>query len=346
MPNRKTSVSVETILVIAGLLFIFFSMLLGFVYASWISHVANADIKQSWLDMLVAVSQPDINLIEEKFLQIQEMSSKRGRIMSAHSHLGACGLAALLLAIVQPLSSLKPEIKKFTLWIYLLGAILQFIGILSSHFYNPGYIYLSEVGALMLAIGVGGTLYGIVVNKKINQEGDFKNCVLNALHSRNCRMLVIAGTGLILLCMLLGMYLAWLLVSDYEDRVSGQVENSVVRILNGDLEGAQKAVLEYNSLQGKMAINAASHSHGIMMSMLMLLLALLRSKLNMAESKFRIWCFAFIGLSYVFPLWVFLAINFNFFFAKFANYTGLSLSILLLIVICSTLKPMKLSSEA
>ena len=53
-----------------------------------------------------------------------DLTEKRGRTMNAHSHLGAFGLLALVLAFIQPALSLTDQRKRQFAVMFLLGALI------------------------------------------------------------------------------------------------------------------------------------------------------------------------------------------------------------------------------
>ena len=134
MKNNSQTLDAEKILLLSGLLCILLTMALGFVYASYVSHVANGGIKQAWAEIIKLVALADVEAVKHQFTIIQDLTDRRGRIMGGHSHLGACGILALILSILQPYSSLGDKLKKAFAFSILLGALMQFAGILSSYF--------------------------------------------------------------------------------------------------------------------------------------------------------------------------------------------------------------------
>lgn len=308
-------------------------MAVGFVYASYIAHVANAGIKTAWAEVMLAVSAQDVAMVEQQFNIIAELTEKRGRIMNSHSHLGACGLLLLLLAILQPLLNINQQSRLLLAYTLTVGALLQFFGVLGSYYFQRELLILSDIGSLLLLIGVVATLYGFSIKPGGNSAIGLQEFINSRLDSI-CSLLLLRGAiSLILICILLGIYLAWLIVSGTEAASLQAVSQSAMHLLQHDVAAAQASIAEFKTLQTKMAINAAAHSHGLEMAILMLLLALLHQSFNIRETLLKKWCIVFIALSYVFPLWIYLAINVHFSFAKFANYTGATLGVLLIILL-------------
>jgi hypothetical protein len=124
-----------------------------------------------------------------------------------------------------------------------------------------------------------------------------------------------------------------LIVSGEETQSLAAVALSVEHLMEKDVSAAQSAIATFKFTQAKSGINAAAHSHGPVLALFMLLLALLRPRINLGEKFFKGFCIAFAVLSFALPLWIFLAINVWFNFRFFANYTGILLACLTMVVI-------------
>jgi hypothetical protein len=338
MKNNSQTLDAEKILLLSGLLCILLTMALGFIYASYVSHIANGGIKQAWAEIIRLVAIADVEAVKHQFSIIQDLTDRRGRIMGGHSHLGACGVLALILSVLQPYSSIGDRLKKACAFSILSGALLLFAGIISSYFLSNEYIYLSDIGGLLLAIGVAGTFIGLVRGGANATPIDFTGTIQDRLSSPSSRLLLKAGVLLLVICISLGIYLAWLMFSGDEANSLNAISQSVQLLMQQDVESAQAAITKFKSLQTKMALNAASHSHGLEMGLIMLLLALVSKWINLDEKMLKLWSMALVLFSYLLPTWIFLAINVSLGFAKLANYTGVCLGALILIAMISVLR--------
>ncbi len=330
MSQSPSTLSAERILLLSGLLCVFLAMVLGVLFAFVVSHVANAGIKDAWLAILSAVSAGDVASVRLNFDKIAELATMRGRIMNSHSHLGASGLLALLLAVLLPLCTLEALTKRLLAWAVLLGVVLQFGGVLGAWYFNFSMIYIADIGAVILFIGVGLLLSRLLTQQ---QAPGLLAHVRERASTRSGRLLFKSGMSLLLLCMLLGMYLAWLIVSGGEQQSLAAVAQSVENLMQQDVEGANAAIATFKFTQAKSAINAAAHSHGLVMALFMMLLALLRPMINLSERTFHTCSLLYVILSFAFPLWIFLAINVWFNFRFFANYSGVLLAVLTAVII-------------
>ncbi len=342
--KTASSFGAERILVLSGVSYIFLAMVLGVLFAFVVSHVANSGMKDAWTGIMSAVSLGDSAAVREHFADIADLSAMRGRIMNSHSHLGASGLLALLLAVLLPLTSLSANAKGLLAWSVVSGVILQFAGVLCAYYFDFRAIYMADLGATILFIGVAVVLVGVL--KRDESATDLAAFIQSRLRSASSRLLMKAGVVLILLCMLLGMYLAWLIVTGEERQSLNAVALSVEHLMEKDVGAAQSAIATFKFTQAKSGINAAAHSHGPVLALFMLLLALLRPMINLGEKFFRFFCMAFATLSFALPLWIFLAINFWFNFRFFANYTGVLLACLTMVIIYGAARSKVESADA
>lgn len=344
--NNPSFYQSERTLILAGVLCVFAAMVLGFIYAAYISHVANAGIKEAWSGVMLAVSQADVELVKQHFAVIAELTEKRGRIMNSHSHLGGSGLLILAVAMLQPLSSLGVSAKRWVCCSLALGAGFQFVGVLLSYYSGISYIYLSDIGGILLLLGVILTLYGLLKDQDKKLSGpSIKEFIASRVQFSSSRYLIKAAVLLIFVLMMLGLYLAWRIVSGDEAGSLEAVRSSVEMLIQHDVSAAQAAIANFKMLQTKMAINAAAHSHGLELAILMILLAFLRVEIGFREKILKVWCVAFSAASYALPLCIFLAINYSFSFAKLANTSGVVLAVLLLILFFGFTKKQPLEEQ-
>ena len=191
----------------------------------------------------------------------------------------------MILTLLLPLTGLSGTTRLGLAWFVLTGVILQFSGVLAAWYFNFDAIYIADLGAAVLIAGVAMVLYGLL--KPGNRASDLGSYIASRFSTRSSRLLMKAGLLLLLICMLLGMYLAWLIVSGAEANSLAAVSLSVEHLMQEDIEKAKAAISTFKFTQAKSAINAASHSHGLVMGIFMLLLAMLHPMIKLKENVFR-----------------------------------------------------------
>lgn len=307
-------------LAFAGLLFLALAMLLGEIYAIYISHVANGIIRQSWTTVMQATAQVDISLVNEQFAIINDLTAKRGRVMSTHSHIGAFGLLAMLLAIIQPAISFAARHKRYLAWLFICGAVLQFSGLYLAYYLGEWILYLSDIGGLIVTIVIAANLYGLL--HATTEEFSLAEIIEYQIHFQPAPYLLKAGILLMLLGMIFGIYHAWQLVSTEEKAVFSAMDNTIENIIAGDIESAKAYIADFKKQQSKNAITTAAHSHAIEFGMLMILLAFIQG-LVMLQQKWREhWAKLLITGAFLLPVCVFLATKYGLPAAAMADLSG------------------------
>lgn len=309
------------ILALGGIVLIVVGMLVGEIYAIYISHVANGVIRQNWAALPEAVSLGDTELVRTHFAVIEDLAEKRGRTMNAHSHIGAFGLLAIALAFFQSLLSLTDRRKRQLAWLFLSGVVLQIGGVYLSYYVDAWILYLSDLGALMLIVVVGWTVAGLPANRPSVPTG-LSELVRGQLQPEASRFLLRAGLLLILLGMAFGLFYAWQLVSDDQPALHASINAAIDRARQHDVDAAKDLIAQFKGLQSKIAITAAAHSHAIEFGLLMVLLAFVQRFVLFGERWRLRWAWVLTTGAYLLPVCVYLATLYGLRAAAFADISG------------------------
>jgi hypothetical protein len=305
---------------IGGVILVALGMLVGELYAIYISHIANGIIGVNWVGVIEAVGLGDLVKLREHFAVIEDLATKRGRTMHGHSHLGAYGLLALVLALVQPYVKLKPRLRLQIALFYLLGSILQVLGVYVSYYAGDVFLYLSYLGALLLIGAIIGTLWGIGVSKQMERLSG--SDLVNQFKEPATRYLIKSGVLLILLGMTFGLFYAWQLVSMDEPAMYTAVEGAVSDAAGGDIAQATEKIAHFKRMQSKIAITIAAHSHAIEFGFLMLLLAFVQRFVMLSERWRLRWAQTFSVGAFALPVCVFFATMYGLRAAAFSDLFG------------------------
>ena len=309
------------ILALGGIVLIVVGMLVGEIYAIYISHVANGVIRQHWAALPEAVSLGDTELVRTHFAVIADLTEKRGRLMNIHSHIGAFGLLAIALAFLQSSVSLTDRRKRILAWLFLSGAVLQIGGVYLSYYVGAWVLYLSDLGALMVVVTVGWTVAGLVSNRPAKSTG-ISELVRRQLQPEASRFLLRAGLLLILLGMIFGLYYAWQLVGDDRPALHAAINAAIDRAGQHDVDAARDLIARFKGLQSKIAITAAAHSHAIEFGLLMVLLAFVQRFVLFGECWRLRWARVLTAGAYLLPVCVYLATLYGLRAAAFADISG------------------------
>lgn len=308
-------------LALGGLTLVVLAMLLGEIYAIYISHVANGEIKHAWAAVTAAAANGDPASVGSQFEVIHDLSEKRGRIMNTHSHTGAFGLLALALVVVQPLLGLSATGKRRLAALLLGGAALHLLSVYLSYYLGAWVLIFSDLGLVMAIGATGGTLYALVRHRR-EDAPSLRELVNAQLDNRHSRFLLKAGTLLILLGMLLGFYYAWVLVTRDEIQAAQALDSAASGAAAQNFETAHVAIADFKRLQSKIAITAASHSHAIEGGMLAVLLAFVQGFVLLNARWHARWVALLTLGAYAMPVCIYLATLYGLRAAAFADLSG------------------------
>ncbi|MEJ8569681.1 hypothetical protein [Elongatibacter sediminis] len=307
------------LLALGGVGLVALGMLVGEIYAIYISHVANGIIGQNWLGVVEAVNT-DPAQMSQHFAVIEDLAEKRGRTMHAHSHLAAFGLLALVLALLQPKLA-QESAARFRIGLaYLTGAGLQVAGTYVSYYAGPAFLYVADLGGLLAIGAVAATLWGL--SGWFASREPAAEFLAEQLSSPASRFLVKGGLLLVLLGMVFGLYYAWELVSADEPGVYAAVQGAATATASGDVGLAGEQIQMFKRMQSKIAITAAAHSHAVEFGFLMLLLAFVQRFVMLSDPWRLRWARGFAIGAFALPVCVFLATKYGLRAAAFSDLFG------------------------
>src|SRR6266851_1164229 len=164
--GREQRSPATRILVFGGISLILAGMLLGEVFAIFISHVASAQIRREWIgSMIPAIEQRDLAAVGTGYSRIEDLLERRGRIMDTHSHMIAYGFLALALALLQPVNRFSERIRRALALCIVAGGLMQsvfvFASYWASHQARGWALLVSAAGGVLVLVGVLGTLAGL-----------------------------------------------------------------------------------------------------------------------------------------------------------------------------------------
>ena len=319
-PIIGESRSAARILIFGGILLVIAGMVLGEVFAIFISHLASAEIRRDWIGIVSATTHPDPAEAGAHFDRIQRLLERRGRIMDAHSHMIAYGFLALVLAVVQPVSTLSEKIRRRLAVSIVAGGSAQSVFVFIGYYTASWVLVLSDIGGVVLLIGIVGNiagLFGAIAHSSIVAGS------VNLDPSGSSRILLLSGGFLILLGMAFGLCYAWIFVTQHEPQQMSLLDQALTSATSGDTESGISSVIAYRGLQSRMAIITAAHSHVIEMGMLAMLLGLLQEFVFLSPAWKRRWAIVFCVGSAAMPVCTYIASRAGLTAAGFADFFGL-----------------------
>lgn len=306
---------------IGGMLLVALGIVVGEIYAIYISHILNGIIGTNWIGVIEAAGRGDLERLGEHFAVIEDLTARRGRTMHSHSHLGAYGLLALVLALIQPHVDLRTRSRLYLAGAYLGGAALQVLGNYVSYYAGDVFFLLSDAGSLLLIVALAATLWGLR-NTMRDSSRDAAYALIGHLRPPASRYLAKSGLVLIVLGMAFGLYYAWQLVNVDEPAVYAALEGATTRLAEADVAGATEEIRQFKRMQSKIAITAAAHSHAIEFGFLMLLLAFVQRFVMLSEPWRLRWARTVSVGAFALPVCVYLATMYGLRAAAFADLFG------------------------
>src|SRR5258708_22348891 len=298
-PGRDRHSPATRILVFGGISLILAGMLLGEVFAIFISHVASAQIRREWTEsMIPAIAQGDLATVSAGYSRIEALLERRGRIMDSHSHMIAFGFLALALALLQTLNKYSERIRCALALCIVVGGLAQSVFVFVSYWATQRArdwaLLSSAAGGALVLFGVLATLAGL---RGTPLRSDFAAETSRLLSSASSQILLKTGVFLILTGMVFGFYYAWVFVTQHEPQQIALLDGALASALSHDPSGATTSITAYRALQSRIAIVTAAHSHIIEMGIMAVLLAFLQNffflndplKRKLAALFFRRW---------------------------------------------------------
>lgn len=308
------------ILVFGGIVLVVTGMMVGEIYAIFISHVANAEIRQSWMTVVEEVAARNPQSVERQFDIIARQLAKRGRVMNTHSHMIAYGYLALVLAPLQPLLTWGGGAKRLLAVLLIAGGLLQTVMTFTAFYAGAWAHSIADAGAVVLTGCVALVLFGLLRGR--SELPKFNSLMQQLLQSAPSRFLLRWGVLLVLLGMLFGLYYSWIYVFYDEVTQMKTVEAALNASAAGEVETAQQAVGEFRGVLSKTAITVAAHSHAIEFGMLAILVAFIQNFVFLAEKWKLRWCRVFMIGGFLLPFFVFNATIYGLVSAGFADLSG------------------------
>jgi len=308
------------VLAFGGIVFIVLGLVMGEIYAIFIAHVANGEIIRTWKELISALASGDGLKMTTAFPVIEELTAKRGRVMSTHSHLGGFGFFALMLAYIQPWLKLDDRTKLLNAIIFLAGAAIYVLGIFVSQYLGSWVLYIADFGALCVIVICIRTLINFRVSG--DESTSPRTLLKDALRPTASRYLVKAGFLLILVGMSFGLYYAWVLVFQDEPALYRAIGEATAFAANANAAEAADHIVQFKRMQSKIGITAAAHSHAVEFGFLMLMLAFLQRFILLTDAWRLRWARVLSIGAFALPVCVLLATKYGLRAAAFSDLFG------------------------
>jgi hypothetical protein len=334
------NLSAARLLVFGGISLILAGMMLGEIFAIFVSHVGSAQIRwELSANVIPAIASHDLDKVDEGYRRIENLMERRGRIMDAHSHMIAYGFLALVLALFQAASQSDEPMKRIWALCIVGGGLVQSLSVFVSYWITSPFRSWS-----LAASAAGGTLvlFGVLGNYAALRGGsawpDFAGLTAQRLASASSGILLKAGAFLILAGMVFGFYYAWVYVTQHEPGQMLLLQRAFESAGTRDIGTASASALAYRGLQSRIAIVTAAHSHVIEMGIMAILLAFVQDFVFLGERWKRRWAILFVIGAAIMPVCTYLASMYGLLFAGFADTFGLMSVVALFAMLCGIVR--------
>jgi hypothetical protein len=339
-PSRDRHSRASRLLVFGGIALVLGGMLLGEVFAIFISHVASAQIRREWTgNMIPAIERRDLAAVSAGYSRIENLLERRGRIMDAHSHMIAYGFLALLLALLQPLNKHSERTRRALALCIVAGGVTQSVFVFVSYWATEQardwVLLFSAAGGALVLFGVVGSVAGL---RGTPLSSDFAAETSRLLSSASSQILLKTGVFLILVGMVFGFYYAWVFVTQHEPRQIALLHSSLISARGQDPSSATNSITAYRALQSRIAIVTAAHSHIIEMGIMAVLLAFVQGFVFLSERWKRNWAVLFCIGGAVMPICTYCASIFGLVPAGFADAFGMMSVMALFAMLCGLVR--------
>ena len=337
--NEQRSPATQ-LLVFGGIALILAGMLLGEVFAIFVSHAASAQIRREWIgSMIPAIEHRDLAALGAGYGRIEELLERRGRIMDSHSHLVAYGFLALALARLQPLTQYSERVRRALGWCIVAGGVTQSVSVLVSYWttrlVRDVILMASVAGGMLVLLGVLGTIAGL---RGTSSSSNYTAETSRLLSSASSQILLRTGALLILAGMVFGFYYAWVFVTRHEPQQIGLLHSALQAAVSQNARTATSSIAAYRSLQSRIAIVTAAHSHVIEMGTMAVLLAFVQNFVLLSDRWKRRWAMLFSIGGAVMPICTYSASIFGLVPAGFADAFGILSVIALFAMLCGLVR--------
>ncbi len=335
-----SNLSAARLLVFGGISLILAGMLLGEIFAIFVSHVGSAQIRREiTTNVMPAIASNDLSQVDEGYRRIENLMERRGRIMDAHSHMIAYGFLALVLALFQAVSHAGESMRRTWALCIVGGGLVQSLSVFISYwittFLRGWILALSAAGGVLVLLGVLGSYAGL---RGGSAWPDFAAHTARRLASASSRILLKTGAFLILAGMLFGFYYAWVYVTQHEPGQVVLLRRALDAAATRDTSTATASALAYRSLQSRIAVVTAAHSHVIEMGIMAILLAFVQDFVFLSARWKRLWAILFSIGGGIMPICTYLASMYGLLFAGFADTFGMMSVVALFAMLCGIVR--------
>lgn len=319
----------QRLLLAGGVSLVLVGLLSGGIFALFVSHVVNAELRSVWAALIESVARGDTSAIHPAVDRLRELAVDRGRAMSMHSHIASYGLLTAMIGLARH-SLLGNSNQNFIASLLVLtGGALQGASMYAQSWRMAQAFTASDLGAVLLFIGISLTVFRLLRSDAAAAQtapSVAGNFIVD-------NVLLRAGASLVCIGLVLGLYVAWRHIYFEQPALSAAFAEMLRALDMGDVRTASARFGDYKTIQTRIDITAASHSHAVFFGFVLLVTAFTIRSLRLPRPVLNAARVLVLGGAFLLPVCVFLAPRISMRFALGANIGGALVVLALAIVL-------------
>lgn len=334
------------LLLAGGVALILAGLLSGAAFALFVSHVLNAELRSVWASLIETVARGGTHEITPAVERLREIAIARGRAMSFHSHIGSYGLLAAMIALAQRSVLGNARQGLIAPALILSGGVLQAAGMYAQAWRAAYAVSISDLGTALLGAGIALTLFRLLRSSADATQASPERANTFSVD----QVLLRAGAALVCMGLLLGMYVAWRHIYFEQPALASSFAEMLRALEVGDVRTASAEFIRYKTIQARIDITAASHSHAVFFGFVLLVIAFTLRSLTLWRGFTQATRVLALAGAFLLPICVFLAPRISMRFAVGANIGGAlvvsALTIVLIGLLIRKQRPRELDGTA
>lgn len=301
----------DRLMIAGGLALVLAGLASGEIFALLLSHVLNADLKATWLEIIGALPEMTAPEIHAGFDRLTAIASERAHAMTLHSHIGAYGVLAAALGILRSRLKLSDRFSGIEITLFFAGALLQSAAPFLAGFLATDSIVVIALGAALLCLSLA-----IILGKFMTRPR--REDPAPAPHLQSLQF----GAALVSCGLIFGLFIAWRHVMFEEPALARTLDELFQSLIRRSPDETALLLGDYRAGQSRIAITAAAHSHAVNFGFLLIIAAFLHPHLALSG---RAWNWAWLlmaGGGFMLPVFVYLAPRLGYSFALLADAAG------------------------
>ena len=257
----------QRLFIIGGILLIISGMIFGDIFAVFILHPNIANISLALSSAAEAAMSQNVDAVYSHMQNLGSYLENAGTKIDTHVHIIKFGYFALLLALIQPYIAFSEQCKIRLAQLFLTGAVLlppsvfliHYVGLAYSPFESIGWASIAaDFGGLLIIIAVAAELFGLLRYYKTANKEEHVQEKQTQSSLWESRVLLAAGSVMLLLGFLFGAYYAGTKLEHYEEHEIIALQDTLSASMDNNQQNVQQSLNDYGLIQANKGISIAA----------------------------------------------------------------------------------------